>query len=108
MIMTPTNDKWWVYSFEKDEDVGTLNSILIIVIHNTKRPWIEDDHVIEKNDKRVRNEFVHLENDNKGNELGFVLVFAILYLFFKAHALSSTKKKREQGDIIRAMSLNTK
>jgi hypothetical protein len=34
--------------------------------------------VIEKNDKRASNEFVHLKNDNKGKELGFVLVSAIL------------------------------
>jgi hypothetical protein len=78
MTTTKKNGKWWVYSFEKYEDGGTLNTILIVVAHNTKRPWIENDHVIEKNDKRVSNEFFHLKNDNKSNELGFVIVFAIL------------------------------
>lgn len=78
MTMTKKKGKWWVYSSEKDEDGGTLNFIFIIVAHNTKWSWIKYDHVIEKNDKMVSNEFVHLKNDNKGNKLGFVLASAIL------------------------------
>jgi hypothetical protein len=78
MTMTPKKGNWWVHSSEKDDNGGTLNFIIIVVAHNTKWPWIKDDHVIGKNDKTMNNEFVHLKNDNKGNKLGFVLASAIL------------------------------